>query len=259
MFLQIIISTIPRKNLNIGLNANSSFTDNDVIQNISVDSRGIQTILPVNADGSRNFSINYNVNKQYKNRQKFTLSWNFGAYYGYNKNRLLFNNENSWQTTVNLNQWGGISLNFNDKLEWNNNGGIGYNFTRYSNGAFTRLEVKNYGINSELIIRAPKHVIWENSISYNNNGDVPAGTPRDFFRWNAAIDFTMLKDEKGVLRLSVNDVLNQNKSINSFANRNMVTTTQNNVLPRYFLATFTYNIRAIGAKKKVGGERLFLF
>jgi hypothetical protein len=40
----------------------------------------------------------------------------------------------------------------------------------------------------------------------------------------------------------------------------MITTYQTNVLTRYLMATFTYNIRAIGgAKKKVGGERLFLF
>jgi len=49
-------------------------------------------------------------------------------------------------------------------------------------------------------------------------------------------------------------------NINVNVNRNMITTTQRNVLPQYFMATFTYNIRAIGApKKKVGGERLFLF
>jgi hypothetical protein len=39
-----------------------------------------------------------------------------------------------------------------------------------------------------------------------------------------------------------------------------VTTSETNVLGQYFMATFTYNIRSIGgAKKKVGGDRLFMF
>jgi hypothetical protein len=36
----------------------------------------------------------------------------------YNKyKRLLFNGENSNQETYNLQQWGGLNFNFNDKVE----------------------------------------------------------------------------------------------------------------------------------------------
>ena len=70
----------------------------------------------------------------------------------------------------------------------------------------------------------------------------------------------MLKNEAGVLKLSVNDILDRNQSIWVSANRNTVTTTENNILGRYFLVTFTYNVRPAGVKKKVGGrERLFMF
>jgi hypothetical protein len=172
----------------------------------------------------------------------------------------LFNNESSWQKTYNLQQWGGVTLNFNDKFEWNTNGSLGYNFTDYTSPNFKKLEVRTQSIFSELIVRVPKQVIWETSINYATNGNSVPGVPTSYTRWNAAINFTMLKDEKGVLRIGVYDILDQGNSINSFANRNMVTTNRTNVLRRYVMATFTYNIRAIGgAKKKVGGERLFLF
>ena len=79
-------------------------------------------------------------------------------------------------------------------------------------------------------------------------------------RWNAAINLTMLKNDAGVIKLSVNDILARNNSIWVNANRNVVTTSQNNILGRYFMATFTYNVRPAGMKKKVGGrERLFMF
>jgi hypothetical protein len=250
----------PKKNLNIGLNANGGFSKNDVIQGVTIDQRGIQTNLPINADGSVNYGINYNVNRQYKNNPRFTLSWNFGAWYGFNRSRLLFNGENSTQETYNLQQWGGLNFNFNDKVEINNNGGFGYNFTNYSSKAFKQIKISSYNLSTELIVRMPKHVIWESSINYSTNGNTIPGLPKSFARWNAAINFTMLKDEKGVLRIAMFDILNSGKSINTFANRNMITTSQTNVLSQYLMATFTYNIRAIGgAKKKVGGERLFLF
>lgn len=250
----------PKKNLNVNLNANGGFAYNDVVNTITVDSKGVQTSYPINADGSVNYGINYNVNRQYKNNPKFIYNWNFGAWYGYNRAQLVFNNESSYSQSYNLQQWAGFGFNFNDKVEWNNNGSIGWNFTNYTSTAFKKLETFNYNLGSEMIVRVPKHVIWETSINYVNNSQTVPGMPRDFMRWNAAINFTMLKDEKGVLRLAMFDILNSGKGISVFAQRNIVTYSQTNVLSRYFMATFTYNIRTIGgAKKKVGGERLFLF
>jgi hypothetical protein len=250
----------PKTLLNIWLGANGGLADNDVIQSTTVNDKGIQTTLPVNANGTQNASANYNINKQYKYNQKFTLSWSLGAWYSYNRNRLLFNGESSWQSTYQLNQWLGLNLNFNDKVEWNNNVSVGKNFTHYTSSVFKKLETVFLYYQSELIVRMPKHVIWETSFTYNRNSNVPTGTPKDIIRWHGALNFTMLKGEKGILRLAVNDILNTNKNINSSANRNMITTTQTNVLPQYFMATFTYNILAMGgAKKKVGGERMFLF
>ncbi len=250
----------PKRFINVNFYGNGSFTKNDVIQSITVDEKGVQTTMPVNADGSKNFYVNYNLYKQYKRNQKFTFTWNTGAYYSYNKNQLLYNSEISWQSTWTLNQWAGIGLNWNDKIEWNSNASLGRNFTRYSTTRFNRLKVDTRYWDNELIIRWPKHVIWETQCSYAFNSNAPAGVPKDVVRWNAAVNFTMLKGEVGVLRLSVFDILNQNQNASAYVNRNMITSSFTNTLSQYFMATFTYNVRAAGAQKKVGGkERFFLF
>jgi hypothetical protein len=250
----------PKKNLNINLNANGGFAYDEVIQNIVVDQKGIQTNTPLNADGTSNFGINYNINKQYKTNPKFIVSWNLGAWYGYNRSKLLYNFESSFQSTYNINQWAGFSFNFNDKVEWNNSYSIGYNFTHYTSDAFKKLEVTTQYGNSELVVRYPKHVIWETNANIVYNSSIGNGLPKTIVRWNAALNFTMLKDEKGVLKIGIFDILNRNAGINMYASRNMVSTNETNVLGRYLMATFTHNIRAIGgAKKKVGGEKLFLF
>ena len=250
----------PKRNIYTSIYARGAFTEHDVVQSTVVNDQGVQTNTPVNVNGSRNFSVNYNIARQYKNNQSFIFSWNTGANYGFTRNQLLFNGENSWQTTWNLNQWMGIGLNWNDKIELNTSYNFGYNFTRYTSTVFRKLEVRNHSLNNELIVRWPKHVIWETQANYSYNGNLPAGYDKNIVRWNAAINFTMLKDETGVLKLSVFDILNTNKGLSMYASRNMTTSSQTNALTQYFMATFTYNIRPFGAKRKVGGrERLFYF
>lgn len=250
----------PKKNLNIWLGTGGSFTKNDIVQSITVDEKGVQTTYPVNSDGTRNFWMNYNINRQYKNNQKFTFSYNFGAWYGYTRNKLLFNGVTTFQSTYNVNQWTGFNLNWNDKFEWNPSYSLGYNFTQYTTNTFQKLEVLQHNLETEFIVRVPKHVIWETNLQYSYNGNIPDGLPKDAVRWNAAINFTMLKSEAAVLKFAIYDILNRTNNVWTSANRNVVTTQSQNVLGQYFLATFTYNIRPFGnMNKKVGGSRLFLF
>jgi hypothetical protein len=250
----------PKRNFNASVYANGSFTNNDIIQSITIDNKGVQTTMPVNADGSSSFYLNFNINKQYKKNTHFIFSWNTGNNFNYNHNRLLYNNESSWQSTINFNNWFGINMNWNDKFEWNTSYSIGSNFTRYTSAAFKKLKINYQWLENELILRWPKHVIWETQMSYSYTSNTAPGVPKDIVRWNGAINFTMLKNEAGVLKLSVFDILDLNQNSSSYAYRNMLTTSITNTLTRYFMATFTYNVRTAGAKKKIGGkERLFLF
>lgn len=239
---------------------NGGFTQNDIVQTITVDDRGVQTSIPINANGSRNYGMNWNINKQYKNKQNRIFMWNTGNWMGVNKSRLIYNGIETWQTTFNYNHWFGVGINLNDKFEWNINYSFGKNFTRYTSDYFKALKVSSYDFGNEFVLRWPKHLIWETQFAYNYNGSIPAGYPKETVRWNGALNITMLKNEAGVLKLAVNDILDRNQSIWVSANRNTITTTENNILGRYFLATFSYNVRPAGAKRRVGGrERLFNF
>lgn len=195
--LNYYYNNIKRK-LNFNFYSNVSFINNDVVQSITVDPAGVQTTLPVNANGSRSGYLNFNINKQYKSNKNVMISWNTGGYYSYNRNSLLYNGNNSRQSTWYLSHWNGFSINFNDKVEWNNSYDLTYNLTTFTTKEFKRLTALQQTLNTELIIRVPKHIIWETNINYDHNGNVPAGLPKDAFRINFAVNFTMLKDEKAV-------------------------------------------------------------
>lgn len=248
-----------KKNLSVFVFGQSTLSKNDIVESITVDNKGIQTTMPINANGSNRSTFNYSITKQYKYNQKFSLTSNIGGYYSYNRSRLFFNDINSWQNTYSLFHWASLYLNWNDKFEWNNSYQLGNNFTRYTSNRLAEINLANYDLTTELVLRYPKHVIWETKLGWTKYATTAAGFPAHVLRWTAGINFTMLKDEKGVLSIRAYDLLNQNNSVSTSVSRNMISVINSNVLPRYFMATFTYNVRAINAaKRKVGGS-LFNF
>ena len=143
----------PKRNLYTFLYFNGTFSQHDVIQSIVVDDKGVQTTTPVNANGSKSLFANFNVNKQYKNNPKFIFSWNVGGGYNYNRSLLLYNNTNSAQQTFNLNNWCGFGLNFSDKVEWNTNLSVGYNFTNYTSAQFKNINIRRTWVDNQLVVR----------------------------------------------------------------------------------------------------------
>ncbi|MET0635534.1 MAG: outer membrane beta-barrel protein [Chitinophagaceae bacterium] len=246
-----------RRYFNVYIYSNASLVNDDVVQQITVDEKGAQTVTPVNADGGRSVYFNFNVNKQYKNNQKLIISWNAGGNYNYNRNRLIYNAESSWQSTFYLNNWIGVTLNWNDIIEFNPSFSTGHNFTRYTSTAFPKLKIVTSYMDNELVIRWPRHIIWETQLNVSYNNSVPAGVPKQIIRWNGAVNITLGKTEASVFKISVFDILDQNQGVNVNASRNIITTTRQNVLQQYVMATFTYNVRPNGVKKKVGGRERF--
>ena len=67
---------------------------------------------------------------------------------------------------------------------------------------------------------------------------------------NGAIAFKFLKENRAELRLFVFDLLNQNRSIQPNITETYIEHTQSNILQRYYMLTFTYNIKKYLGKKE---------
>jgi hypothetical protein len=248
-----------KKQFTYGFNSNIGFTKKDIIPFITADAQGVFTNKPVNQDGSRNSFIAFYLNKQFKKSNKFNLSLNHNVSFNNSRSRLLYNNESSWQNINNLGTRAGFYLNLKDKFEWTSNYSLSYYFTRYSTQAFKNIYQLFHTFENEWILRYPKHIIWETNMQYYIDPVTAPGFNSRPLIWNAAINLTMMKKEKGVLKFEVNDLFKTYKHVIRNIQRNSVSTSSNNVLGRYFLLSFTYNIQTIGEKKKVGGWRSALF
>jgi hypothetical protein len=85
-----------------------------------------------------------------------------------------------------------------------------------------------------------------NNESYTYKGTTP---DQSFWLWNISFGKKFLASQKGELKLSVFDLLKQNKSISRTVSETYVEDVQSQVLRQYFMLTFTYKLKNFGKAK----------
>lgn len=244
--------------LNFWLNGNIS--DDDVIMNRTVSPNGVQTDRPVNANGSMQFWAGAGYGKEYKNKQKFIFSFRVSPNVNYSRRKLIVNNNMSTAITYGGGPNVNIGLNWNDKIEFRPQYSPSISRTKYTDPYFRNIRATTHYFEGELIVRMPKKLVWETNLAYRNTTQVAPGLPKTNIYWNAAVTLLMLKGDVGLLKLGVYDILDRNNGYFRYTTQNQIIDQQTNVLKRFAELSFTYNIRNVGAPKKVGGrDRLFMF
>ena len=83
----------------------------------------------------------------------------------------------------------------------------------------------------------------QNSLIEQINRGLAGGYNQNFLQWNIAFGKKFLKNNNAELKLSVYDVLNQNKNITHTVSASNIMDSSTNTLQRCALLTFTYNLR----------------
>jgi hypothetical protein len=87
---------------------------------------------------------------------------------------------------------------------------------------------------------------FQNDLNNQYYNGLSAGFNQSYFLWNMSAGKKILKDQKGELKVSVFDLLKQNRSITRNVTADYIEDVQNQVLRQYFMLTFTYNLRNFG-------------
>ncbi|RYF85620.1 MAG: hypothetical protein EOO00_13990, partial [Chitinophagaceae bacterium] len=235
-----------------------NISDDAVIRERTVSPTGVQVSSPLNIDGIWSFYGNGNIRKQIKLINSWQMSFSGGFNANYNRSVIIVNKLRSNQENISLQPSASLAFNYKDIFEVSQRYSPMWNRSKYDNPIYPGLEVIRHTASSEVVVRLPKHWVWESTVDYFYNPQVAPGIGKSNFRWNAAVNFLFLKDDKGQLKLSVYDLLNQNISVSRTVRENYIQDFQSVVLQRYFLLTFTYNIRNF-AGPKVGGRQSDVF
>jgi len=250
---------IAAKSLNIYAYVNGSFREDGVVRSRVVTPEGVQITKPVNIDGQHSFYSNFSISKQYKTINNLQLSLTGGYFINYTRNYLLINARRGYVKTLNGGPQASVGFNWQDKIEYNLSYSYTFSHSSYESSDFTGLDVITHSATNELIIRWPKNIVWEATLNYRYNSNAAPGIQKSVPLLNGGIIYQFLKDQRANLKLSVFDLLDQNVGVYRETRENMIVDRQINILKRYYLLTFTYNIRNFQGGKVGGRERFFLF
>lgn len=91
-----------------------------------------------------------------------------------------------------------------------------------------------------------ENVVLGTDLTHQSNNGLAEENNGDYLLWNASLGVKFLPENRGELRLAVNDILNQNTSVSRTVNDAYIEDLKSTVLGRYALLTFTYSIRNFG-------------
>ncbi len=112
--------------------------------------------------------------------------------------------------------------------------------------------IQNAGVQLNLLSK--KGWFVQNDINHQSYSGLSAGFNQSYWLWNAAIGKKILKKQAGELKLSVFDLLKQNRSITRTVTESYIEDVQNEVLTKYFMLTFSYKLKNFGTPKNTPGN-----
>jgi hypothetical protein len=150
------------------------------------------------------------------------------------------------------------SQNYNLALSLNSNISKTVDFTISSNSSYTSSknslspQLTNNYLNQSSRVKMNliflKRAVFNTELNHQYYQGLSAGYNPNFLLWNAGLGYKFLKNQQGEIRFSVFDILGQNQSITRNITELYIEDTQTNLLQRYFMLTFTYNVKIFKVK-----------
>jgi len=227
-----------------------SYYDNQIVYSQVIDENLITRSRPENISGGSNLGSYFNYGFPLV-KTKSTLAFNSSLNFGKN---LIFINELLNETISNRYNFGtDFTLTPSDNFTFYLEGDWTISNTRFSVNKQLDQRFFNSSYSAEMNLKFPGDVYLSSRFNLNTfrNSRLNFNPIQPIL--NLSIYKIMLKSKKGEIRLSAFDVFNQNQGISQSAFQNFVTTSRVSTLARYFMLSFTYNMRGVkGSVRKEG-------
>jgi len=237
--------------LSINGYVNTTFYDNSFVQRTVIDTNGFTTATVINKDGSNNANAGFYLRKQFKKTTDWQLGMGTGAS-GYFQNYIVYlNNAEARQKSASVSLSQDFNVNYKSAVLIN----AYYTFNRYqlgyNNQSFSDIVNLTHYFGATGTFRLPKRIVLEPNYYFRFNSQIAPGFPRSSHMVNLALSVLTQKKDRGQIKLSVYDLLNQNIAVSRYGNLNALITNEQQILKRYVMLNYQYKFNILKTKASV--------
>ncbi|MFT3932468.1 MAG: outer membrane beta-barrel protein [Chitinophagaceae bacterium] len=235
---------------------NASMVNNDIQNSVryyndTLHPKGSSLTIPVNLNGTYTINGYFNYGFPLK-KPKSNL--NFITNASYAQSQTLVNAASSFSHSTTLGETISWTTNLKDNFDMNFSSATTYYIVRNSLQPTQNQNYYTQVVSAEITYYTKSGWLLAADFDYTYNGSRPAPYNSSVPLLNPAIAKQIFKNKQGEIRLSVFDLLNQNTSVTRTITSNTIQDTKTNVLTRYAMLTFTYNLRKFaGQGQKMPG------
>ena len=226
-------------------------TNNSIVNSSTYDETGKQIVQPVNVNGVYNINASVMMNLPIaKTKLSFsnTISGNYGNSVNYSnglENRTKNSSINEMLRLTYRNNW----------LELVGSYRLGYNRANYSLQNKATTDYFNHRVGGEMFLNLPLSIILTSNIYYNFYRGYGDGYNRDMTMWNADLAKQVFKNKRGTIKLSIYDLLKQNKNYTRTTTDNYVEDVHSNTLGQFVMVSFMYRFNSFGGSQQSNRQR----
>jgi len=98
-----------------------------------------------------------------------------------------------------------------------------------------------------MFLNLPLSIVLTTSVNYDFYRGYGDDFNRDMTMWNASISKQVFKNKQGTIKLSINDILKQNKNYSRTTTDNYVEDIRSNTLGQFAMVSFLYRFNSFGS------------
>ncbi|MBZ9627357.1 outer membrane beta-barrel protein [Psychroflexus sp. CAK1W] len=214
-----------------------SVTDEDLIRRTTYD----------NVSGAQNANLNFYYSKQLKSENEDTYRLRGNISGQYTKNLGFTNGQQFESENYVVSPYLGVTYEKEQVITLNPGFGLDYNLRNFNLNSNRDEEFTNLNFSLEATTYWPKNVVFGNDITYFKYGNVAADFRSTSLQWNMSLGY-QFADDDATLKFKVFDLLDENIGTRRQTGDDFVQDTDQLILERYFMLSFTYKFSKFGGK-----------
>ncbi len=207
--------------------------------------QGAQFTAPVNVNGNlglRGF-VTYGMPVK-----SWKLNVNLNSGLSYQRMPGMINNARNLSNTYTMSQGLVVSSNISQNLDFAVSYNGNYNIVKNSIQQRTNNNYLSQGMGARANWIFGKGFVLQTDINNQSYRGLGEGFNQSYTLWNASFGKKMMKNNSAELKVTLFDILGQNNSINRSVTETYQQDVISQVLTRYAMLTFTYNLRNFGGR-----------